>query len=322
MKAIVQSGSGSADVLTLREIDRPTPTGDEVLVRVRSASVNAADWHLVHGGLAVRTVVFLQRAPTLPIRGVDLAGHVEAVGGNVTRFRPGDMVFGTGRGTFAEYATAREDRLAPKPAQLSFEEAAAIPVAAITALQGLRDTAHIQPGQRVLVYGAGGGVGTFAVQIARALGAHVTAATSSRNLDLVRSLGPDETIDHAMEDVTRRSRRYDVVFDVAAVRSLADLVRVVEPGGTLVLAGAAKSGMRSIVGRLAAAWVRSRLLGQRIVTYMARVSAEDLVVLKGLIEAGKVRPAIDREYPLTEVPVAVRYVGSGQARAKVVISIR
>jgi NADPH:quinone reductase-like Zn-dependent oxidoreductase len=322
VKAIVQSGSGSADVLTLREIDRPTPTGDEVLVRVRSASVNAADWHLVHGGLAVRTVVFLQRAPTLPIRGVDLAGHVEAVGGNVTRFRPGDMVFGTGRGTFAEYATAREDRLAPKPAQLSFEEAAAIPVAAITALQGLRDTAHIQPGQRVLVYGAGGGVGTFAVQIARALGAHVTAATSSRNLDLVRSLGPDETIDHAMEDVTRRSRRYDVVFDVAAVRSLADLVRVVEPGGTLVLAGAAKSGMRSIVGRLAAAWVRSRLLGQRIVTYMARVSAEDLVVLKGLIEAGKVRPAIDREYPLTEVPVAVRYVGSGQARAKVVISIR
>lgn len=321
MKAIIQEGTGSPDVLHMREIDKPIVTDDLVLVRVRAASVNAADWHLVHGGLAVRAVVFMQRAPTFPIRGVDLAGIVEAVGGNVTLVQPGDEVFGTGRGTFAEYATAREDRLAPKPALLSFEEAAAIPVAGVTALQGLRDVAHAQPGQRVLIYGAGGGVGTFAVQIARALGAHVTAVTSARNLDLVRALGPDEAIDYAQEDVTRRGQRYDVVFDVAAVRSLADLWRIVEPGGALVMAGAAKSGTRGIVGRLAAAQLRSRFLGQRIVTYLGRVSQEDLIVLQELVEAGKLRPAIDRQYSLAEVPDAVRYLGSGQARAKVVINV-
>jgi NADPH:quinone reductase-like Zn-dependent oxidoreductase len=321
MKAIVQEGSGSADVLQLREIDKPIVTDDRVLVRVRAASVNAADWHTVHGGQVVRVVAFVMRVPTLPVRGVDLAGEVEAVGKDVTRFQPGDAVFGTGSGTFAEYTTAREDRLAPKPAQLSFEEAAAVPVAGVTALQGLRDRAHLQPGQHVLIYGAGGGVGTFAVQIAKALGAHVTAVTSTRNLDLVRSLGPDETIDYGQEDVTRRDQRYDAVFDVAATRSLADLIRVLKPGGMLVMAGAAKGGVLAILTRLAAAQLRSRLLGQRIGSFLARVSAEDLAVLKELIEAGRLRPAIDRLYPLGEAADAVRYLGSGQARAKVVITV-
>lgn len=202
MRAIVQEGYGSADVLQLREIDKPVVTDDRVLVRVRAASVNALDWHTVHGGWFMRTAAFVMRAPTFPVRGADVAGEVEAVGKNVTRLRPGDEVFGTGRGTFAEYTTAREDRLVPKPQQLSFAQAATIGVAAITALQGLRDRGQLQPGQRALIHGAGGGVGTFAVQIAKALGAHVTAVTSTRNVELVRSIGPDEVIDYTQEDFT------------------------------------------------------------------------------------------------------------------------
>src|SRR5438034_10202184 len=235
MKAIVQDRSGSEQVLRLRDVDTPIPADDRVLLRVRAASVNALDWHQVHGGRLVRAIAFLLRQPTIPVRGVDVAGQVEAVGKDVTRLRPGDLVFGTARGSFAEYASAREDRLVPMPRELTFAQTAAIGVAGVTALQGLRDRGQVRPGQRVVIYGAGGGVGTFAVQIARALGAHVTAVTSTRNLDLVRSIGPDEVIDYTQEDFTRRGQRYDVVFDVAANRSFADLRRVLTPNGRVVL---------------------------------------------------------------------------------------
>jgi NADPH:quinone reductase-like Zn-dependent oxidoreductase len=321
MKALVQDGYGSADVLHLREIDKPVLTDNGVLVRVRAASVNALDWHSVHGGLVIRAVSSLMRQPEIPVRGVDLAGVVEAVGPNVTRFAAGDAVFGGAPAAFAEYAVARESSLVLKPQSLSFEQAAAIGVAGRTALQGLRDVAQLKPGQRILICGAGGGVGTFAVQIAKALGAHVTAVTSTRNLDLIRTLGPDKVIDYTQGDFTRSEERYDVVFDVAAHRSLSDLRRVLAPGGTLVMVGAAKRGGVAIFARIAAALVRSRILQQRIVFYIAKSSLEDLVVLEELIEAGKVCPAIDRTYPLSEGAEAVRYLGSGQARAKVVITM-
>lgn len=321
MRAIVQEGYGSADALRLREIEKPALAEGRVLVRVRAASVNALDWHSVHGGFVIRAVSSLMRQKDEPVRGVDLAGVVEAVGANVTRFAPGDEVFGGAPAAFAEYALAREDRLALKPRNASFEQAAAVGVAGRTALQGLRDRAQVKPGQRVLVNGAGGGVGTFAVQIARALGAHVTAVTSTRNLDVVGSLGADLVIDYTKEDFARRSERYDAVFDVAANRSLSDLRRVLVPSGILVLVGADKRGGLAIFTRIGSAFVRSRVLKQRIVFFVADPNPEDLGVLKELIEAGKVRPAIDRTYPLSEGVEAVRYLGTGQARAKVVISM-
>ena len=321
MKAIVQEGYGSADVLHLREIDPPVVTSDVVRVRVRAASVNALDWHTVHGGRLLGAIGILLRSPTSPVRGVDLAGEVEATGRNVTRLRPGDEVFGTGQGAFAEYATATEDRLAPKPARLSFAQAATIGVAGLTALQGLRDKGQLQPGQRVLIYGAGGGVGTFAVQVAKALRAHVTAVTGTNNLELVKSLGPDVLIDRTAEDVTRREQRYDLIFDVAADRSFADLRRILTPNGRLVLAGAAKGGLLAMLSRPVAALVRSRVGSNWLVPFIAKIRREDLLALTALIEAGKVRPVIDREYPLSEAPEAVRYVGSGRARAKVVINV-
>jgi NADPH:quinone reductase-like Zn-dependent oxidoreductase len=321
MKALVQDGYGSADVLQLREIDKPVATDGRVLVKVRAASVNALDWHSVHGGKMLRVAATLMRQPEEAVRGVDVAGHVEAVGAGVTSFGPGDEVFGGAPAAFAEYALARETGLALKPRNLSFEQAAAVGVAGRTALQGLRDKAKVKPGQRVLICGAGGGVGTFAVQIAKALGAHVTAVTSTRNLDLVRSLGPDEVIDYTQEDFTRRGERYDAVFDVAANRSVSDLRRVLKPNGTLVLAGADKRGGVAIFTRILGAFARSRLLRQRVVFYVAKATQDDLLVLKELMEAGKVCPAVDRTYPLSEGAEAVRYLGTGQARAKVVITM-
>src|SRR2546426_8653786 len=320
MKAIVQDGYGSADVLHLREIDKPVIADDRVLLRVRAASVNALDWHTVHGALLIRLITKLLRQPNFPVRGVDVAGEVEAVGKHVTRLRPGDEVFGIARGTFAEYATGLEERLLAKPPQLSFAQAATIGVAGATALQGLRDKGQLQPGQRVLIYGAGGGVGTFAVQIAKSLGAHVTAVSSTRNVDLVRSLGADEVIDYTMEDFTKRGQRYDVLFDIGANRSFADCRRVLVTNGTLVLVGAPK-GLWAILSRLLKAQLLSRIGRQRIASFLARGRHEDLVVLKELAEAGKLSPVIDRQYPLSEVPDAIRYVGTGDARGKVVIRI-
>jgi NADPH:quinone reductase-like Zn-dependent oxidoreductase len=321
MRAIVQEGYGSADALHLRDIPRPTVAEGRVLVRVRAASVNALDWHSVHGGLMIRAVSTLMRQKDEPVRGVDVAGVVESVGPGVTRFAPGDEVFGNAPASFAEYALAREQGLAPKPRNASFEQAAAVGVAGRTALQGLRDHAQVKPGQRVLVNGAGGGVGTFAVQIAKALGAHVTAVTGTRNLELVRSLGPDEVVDYTKEDFTRRGGRYDAIFDVAGNRSISDMRRVLVPSGILLLVGADKRGGMAIFTRIGTAFVRSRVLKQRIVFFVARTALADLVVLKELIEEGKLRPAIDRTYPLSEGVEAVRYVGTGQARAKVVITM-
>jgi len=323
MKALVQDGSGSADVLHLREISVPAVTDDRVLVKVHAASVNAADYHMVHGALIVRVIrKLLRQSRPYQIRGVDVAGVIQAVGRDVTNLRPGDEVFGMGTRTWAEYATGTERSLLPKPARLSFVEAGAIGVAALTALQGLRDHGQIQPGQRVLIYGAGGGVGTFAVQIAKALGAHVTAVTSTRNLDLVRPLGADELVDYTTEDVAKREERYDVILDVAATRSFRDLRRILVPGGTIVCAGAAKrGGWLGILGRLLAMIFRSRVLRQRVVFYIASTRRDDLTYLKELIEAGQLRPVIDRTYPLTEAREAVRYAMSGQGRAKVVITM-
>lgn len=321
MKAVVQEGEGSADVLHIRNVPRPVLLDDRVLIRVRAASVNALDWHSVHGGTLLTIAGKVMRQKEEPIRGVDVAGTIEAVGKDVTGFRVGDEVFGSAIATFAEYARARQDRIAIKPATMSFEEGASMGVAGYTALQGLRDIAGVKPGQRVLVYGAGGGVGTFAVQIAKALGAHVTAVTGPRNVELVRGLGPDEVLDHTRDDVARRAERYDVVLDVAATRSLSDLRRALAPGGILVLVGADKRGGLAIFTRIISALVRARVLKQRVKFFVAKNDVQDLLKLKALVEQGKLRPAIDRTFPLDQAAEAVRYVGTGQARAKVVITM-
>ena len=323
MKALVQDGSGSADVLHLREIETPTVTDDGVLVKVHAASVNAADYHVVHGALIVRVIgTLLRQSRPSTVRGADVAGVVEALGKNVTSLRLGDEVFGTAKSTWAEFAAGTERSLLLKPARLSVVEAGAIGVAALTALQGLRDHGRVQPGQHVLIYGAGGGVGTFAVQIAKALGARVTAVTSSRNIDLVRPLGADVLLS-TNENAAKDERRYDVIFDVAATRSLHALRRMLAPGGTLVCAGAAKrGGWIGILTRLASTMFRARVLHQRVVFYIAAIRREDLAYLKELIEAGSLRPVIDRTYPLDEGREAVRYAMSGQGRAKVVITVK
>lgn len=320
MKALVQEGHGSADVLHLREIPKPALTEGRVLLRMRAASVNALDWHTTHGGLLLEIIGKIMRSRDDPVRGVDVAGTVEAVGPGVTRFTPGDEVFGAAPASFAEYVLAREDRLLLKPGGLSFEQAAAVNVAGRTALQALRDHAQVRPGQRVLIHGAGGGVGTFAVQIAKALGAQVTAVTGPRNLDIVRSLGADEVIDASTDDVARRPERYDVIIDIAATRSVSDLRRVLVPSGIWVQVGAAKGGWIAIFGRLINVTLRKRLLRQRVTFFVAQPGLDDLVFLTDLIEAGRLRPVIDRTYPLSEAREAIRYVGTGQARAKVVIT--
>jgi len=317
MKAIVQDRYGSPDGLKLREIAKPFAGETQVLVRVRAASVNAADWHLMQR--LPHLIGRMLGMPSSRVRGGDLAGQVEAVGKNVTRFTPGDEVFGVGIGAFAEYATAFEDRLAPKPRNLTFEQAAAIPVAGCSALQGLRDKGQVQAGQSVLIYGAGGGVGTFAVQIAKWLGARVTAVTSTRNVDLMRSIGADQVIDYTREDFTQRGERYEVSFDIGANRSYADWQRVLAPSGKLVLCGA-PSGLGAALWSLVKAQLLPRGRSQRI-GFLARVRHDDLVVLKELVEAGKLSPVIDRQYPLSGIPDALRYLGTRQARGKVVISV-
>lgn len=320
MKALVQEGRGSADVLHLRDVPRPELREGRVIVRMRAASVNALDWHSTHGGLLTDIAAKIMRSKDAPVRGVDLAGVVEEVGPGVTAFKPGDEVFGSAIATFAEYVSAREDRLLLKPRDLSFEQASTVNVAGRTAMQALRDHAQVQPGQRVLIHGAGGGVGTFAVQIAKALGAHVTAVTGPRNVDLVRSLGADEVVDHTKEDFARRPQRYDAVIDISATRSVSALRRVLVSDGMFVAVGAAKhGGLVGILARLVAVMVRARL-GQPVKFFVARTVPEDLEYLRDLIQAGKLRPVVERTYSLSEGREAVRYVGTGQARAKVVIT--
>jgi NADPH:quinone reductase-like Zn-dependent oxidoreductase len=327
MKAIVQDRYGSPDVLELREVDKPLAADNEVLVRVHAAVVNARDWHVMRGDPYVArlldpAVLGLGR-PKIKIRGTDFAGRVEAVGRGVKRFRPGDEVFGEVLGAFAEYVCVPDDVVELKPANLTFEQAAAVPLAGNTALMGLRDQGRVEPGQRVLVNGASGGVGTFAVQIAKAFGAEVTGVCSSRNVDLVRSIGADHVIDYTREDFTRNGERYDVVFDLVGNRSLTELRRALTPEGTLVLSGGGVSSGGSLigpVGLMIRGQVLSRFVRHRLLVLAAKPSKENLAALRELAESGKVAPVIDRTYPLSETPEAIRYLEVEHARAKVVIT--
>jgi NADPH:quinone reductase-like Zn-dependent oxidoreductase len=320
MRALVQEGRGSADALHIRDIPVPELAPGRVIVKMRAASVNALDWHTTHGGLILDIVSKLMRSTDQPVRGVDLAGTVEAVAPDVTRFKVGDEIFGGSVATFAEYVRARQENVLLKPREISFEQAASLGVAGRTALQGLRDHAGVKPGDRVLIHGAGGGVGTFAVQIAKALGATVTAVTGPRNVDVISSLGADLLIDYSKEDVTRRAERYDAVLDIAGTRSVSSLRRTLKPGGMFVQVGATKGSWLGVFARIGSVALRSRLLKQRVKFYMAQGNVDDLAYLRDLILAGKLRPVIDRTYPLSEAREAVRYVGTGQARAKVVIT--
>ncbi len=321
MQAIVQERYGSPDVLAFTSIDRPVIGDDGVLVQVRASSVNAKDWHLIRGRPYLARLMTGLRTPKGAVPGVDVAGVVVAVGQSVTELQPGDEVFGACSGAYAEYVAGRVRNFVVKPANLTFEQAAAIPVAAITALQALRDQGRVEAGQRALILGAGGGVGSFAVQIAKAYGAAVTAATSTGNLDCVRSIGADEVIDYTRENATRRGRQYDLILDVGGYASLGDLDRAVVPGGTVVLVGAGNASSLAIVAGLLAVTIRSRLRGQRMVSFLASVSREDLLVLGELAASGRIVPVIDRTYPLREVAEAVRYVETGEVRGKVVIAL-
>jgi NADPH:quinone reductase-like Zn-dependent oxidoreductase len=321
MKAVVRDTYGSPDVLALGEVAKPELTDDGVLVRVRAASVNRSDWYTLTG-LYLGRVQLGVRRPKSRLVGGDFAGTVEAVGADVTDFRPGDEVFGGRSGALAEYVCARASSVALKPERLTFEEAAAVPVAGLTALQGLRDKGAIRPGQRVLINGASGGVGTFAVQIAKAFGAEVTAVCSTRNVDLVRSLGADHVVDYTREDFTRADARYALMFDNAGSRSWSDCKRVLDPRATVVLVGG-QMGNRLLgpLGHVLRMRFAASLGSRKAVFFVAKFNKPDLDVLRELLEAGKVTPAIDRRYPLSETPEAFRYLGEGHARGKVVVTL-
>jgi NADPH:quinone reductase-like Zn-dependent oxidoreductase len=323
MQAIVYHRYGPPDVLQLAEIEVPTPAENQVLIRVRNASVNPYDWHFLLGTPSVfRLFVGILR-PKSPRLGADLSGEVESVGSKVTRFRPGDYVFGTGQGAFAQYACVPQDQLALKPASISFEQAASLPIASLTAMQGLRDSARLQPSQYLLVNGAAGGVGTFAVQIAKQMGAHVTGVCSTRNVDLVRSLGADDIIDYTREDFTQSGCRYDAIFDLVGNRSLSDLRRVLEPRGVLVPCGGGGPERTSfeILAPMLGQFVAAYFIPQRIAGLLAKVNTQDLQHVAALVEAGSINPFLDRIYPLAETANAIRYVEQGHARGKVVIAI-
>lgn len=323
MKAVVQDGYGPVEVLELRDVDVPVPGDDDVLVRVRAAGVDPSVWHIMEGRpYLVRIMGFGFRAPKRPVRGLDVAGRVEAVGRNVTGFQVGDEVFGVCRGSFAEYATAPASQLAHKPARLTPEQAAAVPVSGCTALQALRDKGRIRAGQRVLVIGAGGGVGTYAVQLAKAHGADVTGVCSTGKVDFVRSLGAHHVVDYTRDDLGDPGHRYDLVVDCAGNRPLSRLRRVLAPAGTLVIIGGEGGGrLLGGVQRLLGAALLSRFGGRTLTGLMAQDSGEDVAALGEFIESGKVTPALDRTFALGEVPEAVRYVRAGRARGKVVISV-
>lgn len=316
MKAIVQNHYGSPDLLELKTVDKPRVEENDVLVRVHAAALNAGDYFSMKGSpwLARFSVGFPN--PKDYILGWDVAGQVEEVGKNVKGFKPGDSVFGSCNGALAEYACATEEKFAGKPTNLTFEQAAAVPTAALTALQGLRDPGKVQPGQRVLINGASGGVGTFAVQIAKTLGAEVTAVCSTRNVDMVRSIGADHVVDYTREDFSRTGESYDLILDNVGNRSFSDCRRALTPGGT-ILPYTGHAGMGYVIMAL----VRSLFVRQQRRLFLAMPNLEDLVALKDLIEAGKVTPIIDRTCRLSETPEALKYVGEGHARGKVVILV-
>ena len=323
MKAIVQDRYGTADVLKLEDIDKPKAASGDVLLRVHAASAHIGDWHFMTGlPYLFRIAGSGLRGPKTRVRGTDVAGRIEAVGKNVTQFQPDDEVFGICNGSFAEYATARKDKVAPKPANLTFEQSATVPTTGCTALQGLRDKGKVQPGQKVLIIGAAGGVGSFAVQIAKAFGAHVTGVCSTTKVDLVRSIGADEVIDYTRDDFAETGQRYDLILDIAGNRSVSHLRRALAPRGHVVIVGG-EGGGRWFGGidRQLRASLLSPFVSQRLGTLIGKPKREDLVVLKELIEAGKVTPVIDKTYPLSEVPEAMRYLHEGHARGKVVITV-
>lgn len=322
MKAIVYRCYGPPDVLRLEDIEKPVPANDEVLVKVHAAAVNPLDWHYMRGSPYLMRLGSGLGAPNDPRLGVDFAGTVEAVGSNVQRFKPGDEVFGGRTGAFAEYVTVREDRaLALKPANVTFEQAASVPIAAITALQALRDKSKVEAGQKVLINGASGGVGTFAVQIAKYFGAEVTGVCSTRNVEMVRSIGADHVIDYTKEDYTDGGTQYDVIIDNVGNHSLLANRRVLDPDGILVIVGGPKGNwLRPLMGPIKA-FVLSPFVDQELGMMLAQFSQEDLTILGDLMQSGKVTPVIDRRYPLSEVPAAIRYSEEGHARGKIIINV-
>ena len=326
MKAIVYCDYGVPN-LKFQEIEKPTPADDQLLVKVRAASVNPLDWHFVEGTpYFMRLMGVGLRKPKDTRLGVDFAGTVEAVGKNVTKFKPGDEVFGGRTGAFAEYVCVREPRaVALKPANITFEQAASVPIAAITALQGVRDEGKVQPGQKVLINGASGGVGTFAVQIAKSLGADVTGVCSTRNLDMVRSLGADHVIDYTKEDFTKGDQRYDVILDNVANRSLSECRRVLNPDGRYVLIGGGGANEGRWLGpgltQAVKAMILSKFVSQKMGMMLGELNQKDLTALADLMQSGKVTPVIDRTYKLSELPQAIQYLEQGHARGKVVINV-
>jgi NADPH:quinone reductase-like Zn-dependent oxidoreductase len=322
MKATVYYNYGSPEVLKCEEIEKPTAGDNEVLVKVRAASVNPYDWHFMRGMPYFVRIPAGLRKPKDKRLGTDVAGAVKAVGRNVTQFKPGDEVFGLCRGALAEYACTSESALAIKPDNVTFEQAACVPLAALTALQSLRDEGKIQPGQKVLINGAAGGVGTFAVQIAKSYGADVTGVCSTRNMDMVRSIGATRVIDYTQEDFTKSGQRYDLILDTVGNHSLLACRRVLNPKGIYIMVGGPTGRwMISLLARLAAALVLSQVVSQRLVMVLAKPGQEDLTIMRELMESRKVTPVIDRSYTLSEVPEAIRYLEEGHARGKVVITV-
>jgi NADPH:quinone reductase-like Zn-dependent oxidoreductase len=322
MQAIVYRCYGSADVLKLEEVEKPQPADNEVLVKVRAAGVNPLDWHYMRGSPYIMRMGTGFGAPKQTGLGVDFAGTVEAVGKNVTRFKPGDDVFGGGKGVFAEYVTMGEDRaLVKKPANLSFEQAASVPIAAITALQALRDEGHIKSGQKLLINGASGGVGTFAVQIASSYGAEVTGVCSTRNLEMVRSLGADHVVDYTREDYTQNGQRYDLIIDMVGNHSLSENRQAMTPDGILVMIGGSRGNWIGPLKNPVKALLYSPFVGQEFVMFMAKMRKEDLNELAELMRTGQLTPVIDRSYQLNELPAAIRYSEQGHARGKIVIKL-
>ena len=323
MKAIVRDEYGPPEVLHVREIASPTPADDQLLVRVRAASVGAWDWHDLRGDPYVMRLISMGlRKPKRPVLGLDMAGEVVAVGDDVSRFQPGDSVYGECGDTFADYTLAEEDDLAPAPSSLSFTEAAAVPIAGATALLGLRDEARVQPGEKVLIVGADGGVGTFAVQIAKSMGADVTGVCSTGSTELVRSLGADHVIDYTEEDFTNRRERYDVIFQIAGSASAWACRRALKPGGRLILCSGDGGGrVLGPIVRIVAAMLLSPFVSQKIRVYVAKAGTENLEALTEMIDSGEVAPVIDATYPLSEAAEAVRRFGQGHGPGKIVLTV-
>ncbi|MGH8193392.1 MAG: NAD(P)-dependent alcohol dehydrogenase [Woeseiaceae bacterium] len=325
MKAVIYCDYGLPDVLKIENIEKPVPDDDQLLVKVHAAAINPLEWHYIRGTPYIMRLGTGLRKPEVTQLGVDYAGTVEAVGKNVTQFKPGDEVFGGRTGALAEYVTVLESRaVVLKPPNLTFEQAASVPIAAITALQGLRDKGRVQPGQKVLINGASGGVGTFAVQIAKSFGADVTGVCSTRNLEMVRSLGADQVIDYTQEDFTQGAERYDVILDLVGNRSLLENKRVLKPNGILVLIGGGGPDAGRWIGPMAGpikALMLSPFVSQEFVMLLADLNKEDLTILSDLMQAGKVTPVIDRRYTLSEIADAIRYLEKGHARGKVVITM-